>query len=947
MAGFSSLQNFLIYNLLDKEFLARSVSFPEEIDEIPENMERFCRLVPEDLKIQIRPILQEFQRCIEAQQIFLETAEKHPQLALFLLNKFKEIRVSGDAVYACFAHEINNGNYKVIRRFDYLIKHLDAHQVSELLMLGIKKGNEQSLNFLLSHFIKFLSETLFFDMLNRASEEGKFEIVKYLIKELPSYSRSLDREDHFMLLHKAAKSGNSDLVRYLIETFQLDINSEDGRETVLWAARSGNIDLMKYLIKALHMDARAFTLEGKTLLYFAAESGNLDMVKYLVEQCGLEIKDEDDEPSILNCAYEGGNFEVLSYLYHNPSISIQNRDQKIYAILRRAAIEGNSEFFQIMAEKLKLDINFIDIYGRSLLFYAIKSKSAGLVRSLLLSPQLNDKIIHEAVMDESFWKDFLPGVTSNNEEMVELVKFLVERRNLDVNRVSCSGCSLLDMALLAKNVELVAYLFSYPGLDTRLIESLMTNRDFMILLLQEAAKNKKLFEFVRFLIERYRIDLKFFASVEGEGTFLQGALFFGIKYKYLGLFKYLVEVCHLDVNQVDKRGRTALHLAAIEGSLEAVKYLVENCNTNINAVDGEGLSVLDFESANVSSNRFNIELVKYLIECPQLSVKISYKYFKRLVLSANKVFGVYTFQNTYYEKLAQKNLRVLFETCDLDKKLFINEENKSFTFLQLVLYLSDGQDIKFFEYLIRNCHFDVNFANQEGLTIFHLAFLLENWMAVHLLAEVYQDRINLNAVDREGRTIAHCASIGKSLYLLGINELRGARFEVNSYDNKGFTPLHYAAQRGDLEGVQWLIESFNANVDIVSEENGVTVFQLACESGNRDLIEYLKRVKEPRQSALETPIIEEEKPRDYEDIAESKELKQELVALSAERETFAAPEEAVVTAAEELLRDEPQGLFSEQTQKSPSLCTRFFLPAMAVIGALLSVSSILLNSNEK
>ena len=64
---------------------------------------------------------------------------------------------------------------------------------------------------------------------------------------------------------------------------------------------------------------------------------------------------------------------------------------------------------------------------------------------------------------------------------------------------------------------------------------------------------------------------------------------------------------------------------------------------------------------------------------------------------------------------------------------------------------------------------------------------------------------------------------------------RGA--DINSKDDKGFTPLHWSAKTGGKDVVQFLI-SRGAEINAV-DNSGTTALQMAKDQGHKDVVNVL------------------------------------------------------------------------------------------------------------
>lgn len=90
----------------------------------------------------------------------------------------------------------------------------------------------------------------------------------------------------------------------------------------------------------------------------------------------------------------------------------------------------------------------------------------------------------------------------------------------------------------------------------------------------------------------------------------------------------------------------------------------------------------------------------------------------------------------------------------------------------------------------------------------------------------------------------------------------------NQYDEFGYSPLHYAAIKGNLEIVQLLVQN-GGDVNSKTKNGGVTVLMRACIGGNLEICRYLVK-----KGALVNCVDND--GRSLRDICDSKSNKQEF-----------------------------------------------------------------------
>ncbi|WCR57689.1 ankyrin repeat domain-containing protein [Wolbachia endosymbiont of Ctenocephalides felis wCfeJ] len=179
---------------------------------------------------------------------------------------------------------------------------------------------------------------------------------------------------------------------------------------------------------------------------------------------------------------------------------------------------------------------------------------------------------------------------------LDIIKCLVEQKNVDVNQVDNDGLTVLHVAAENGRLGIVKHLVEQKNVDVNQVDN------DGLTALHWAASNGYL-DTVEYLVEQKNVDVN---QIDNYGD---TALHWAAQYGHLGTVKYLIEQKNVDVNQVDNDSYTALHWAALNGYLDTVKYLVEQRNVDINQVDNDGETAL-----HVAASNGHLDIVKYLVE---------------------------------------------------------------------------------------------------------------------------------------------------------------------------------------------------------------------------------------------------------------------------------------------------------------------------------------------
>lgn len=128
--------------------------------------------------------------------------------------------------------------------------------------------------------------------------------------------------------------------------------------------------------------------------------------------------------------------------------------------------------------------------------------------------------------------------------------------------------------------------------------------------------------------------------------------------------------------------------------------------------------------------------------------------------------------------------------------------------------------------------FNVNFVNDEGGTLLHVAAERGRHYAVKMLLDCGAD---VNIADSKGRTALHYAGYGGNVEV--IKALLSAGADVNACDVDGKHPLHFAVVACGAEAVVTLLMA-GAQVD-ARRHDGATALEVACFASRFEIMTIL------------------------------------------------------------------------------------------------------------
>lgn len=196
----------------------------------------------------------------------------------------------------------------------------------------------------------------------------KVAIFEYLKNQAPSVLTSVDSSGD-TIAHLMAVNGFNNLINDLIKDNKdlLFVNNNHSRYPIHTAILNNQLDVVRTLIKVPEM-ALVKDAEKRTALHYAAKYGNADMVLACCEGGGINALDTANKTPLITAA-EAGNLPAVQALI-SQGANITLTDYQGFNILHYAVQIQNSSLVNWILENTPLDINALDVAGRSPLFYA-------------------------------------------------------------------------------------------------------------------------------------------------------------------------------------------------------------------------------------------------------------------------------------------------------------------------------------------------------------------------------------------------------------------------------------------------------------------------------------------------------------------------------------------------------------------------------------------------
>ena len=474
-----------------------------------------------------------------------------------------------------------------------------------------------------------------------------------LAKRLVEDCANVNERDEFGLtpLHIAAYMGDLDLVKVLVE-HGADVNSRGrgGITPLHLATFNGNVEIVRYLLKAGAKTRTCFRLDpgrtiatimsglltleevltrhGMTPVHLAVYLGRSDVLRALVD-AGADVNLVcDGNVTPLHLAVARCNMEMAKYLLDNgadPNV-ISNSSiglggsplhlaveycepDMVRLLVERGAIVDLRDYNGLTPLRIALDsckpdvIDLLiksgaeawgtyepwDMYKGPSPLHVAASRGCPevvkyLVKTLGASPEEVDRegnnLLHAAVAGCS---------SSNEEKALEVVRYLVEAKKLDVNARNDRGETPLHLATKNNCVTVAKYLIE-AGADVNVrdrdgktplhVAVKHAGKGLVELLLKHgadpnAADNSGMAP-IHYAVLRLISPVPARTTVEGED-----------KSDLSELIELLVKA-GADINARDGLGNTILHYVAAEGVLGNLEYVLVNMGADVNAVNSRG-----------------------------------------------------------------------------------------------------------------------------------------------------------------------------------------------------------------------------------------------------------------------------------------------------------------------------------------------------------------------
>ena len=349
----------------------------------------------------------------------------------------------------------------------------------------------------------------------------------------------LDADREKDMIQAAVNSGNVEMTRYLLgtSTFNISQSSYFLKQLALSAVYSSSVNVLSYLLEVcpwmLHAKyAKEFDgdkMDDRLLIHYAAEVGSHVMIECLVRS-GLNVKDcvTSKGLTVLGIAARNGNLNVVDHLLN--SNSAEDMLSLGAEPIVGAGAGGSIDIFKAL---VNVGFNPLqqNIYGETTLHAALMHGKEKLAFYIMEQyPTLKD-------INGKYARSPLHYAAAGGN--VALLKHLIDI-GLDTRYVDWYGCTILHIACLNRQKDVVKYMIQFHG-------------------------------YLRDMKDKFNKSALHFASQGGD----------------IGIFVHLCNA-GMNVNARTKNMNTMLHRACTRRNYEMINYLLHHYIGDMNQPDNDG-----------------------------------------------------------------------------------------------------------------------------------------------------------------------------------------------------------------------------------------------------------------------------------------------------------------------------------------------------------------------
>ena len=543
---------------------------------------------------------------------------------------------------------------------------------------------------------------------------------------------------------------------------------------LLTAAKRGSLVVVKAILSHPSCGLLARDEEGNTALHLAASGGYHEVVLELASKYDMPSGGNNDVAQTpLHMAASKGRVECVRVLATLFPDDLTVKDKYDNLPLHNAALLGHSDTVDCLCQEFDGDIESVGNYNNTCLHLSCCGGHVQLTQKLLLKYNCR-----KDALDEAGGLAFSCAASYGHTHLLEM---LIDEFNFSPTTKRLSdGMNLLHLACVERHIKTINILIEKYCLDPTARNSLG------------------------------RTALHYVCLPGGDTLENVGNFHFPDDIEPTALVDILVGL-KCDPMDKDKKGCTALHLAALSGQTMVVSQLVMKYKCFVEDTDTDGHTPLHY-----AAKGGNAGVVSALLSELDANIQACDK------------------QNITALHIAALNGHTEVVTL-LVEQFGCSPNTKGFKNRTPLHYACNGGHLELAEKLIDVYHCDPMARDDDGATPLHISALAGKDIIMSKLILKY--KCSQDVSDHNGQTPLHYAASSGNAGIVHIllSEL-GANIQARSKQNK--TALHIAAFKGNIEVVTLLVEQFGCSPHTSGYNNRTPLYD-ACNGGHLELVEKL------------------------------------------------------------------------------------------------------------
>ena len=522
---------------------------------------------------------------------------------------------------------------------------------------------------------------------------------------------------------------------------------------------------------------------GWTKIHHAAKNGKYEEIKALTER-GINIHLKTHEgKNCLHIAAANGQLNLCKTLVFRHEFDINMIHNGGWTALHFSVQNGSHELVKFFTDR-KADIHEKTKNGVTCLHIAAAHGHLNLCKTLKNKYEFN---LH--VTDDYGWKALHRSALSGS---YDLVKFFADN-GTDIYLKTREGMNCLHIAVAKAHLNLCKALMKIHNFKGDMADNYGWTA------LHRSALNGS-YDLVKLFADN-GTDI-YLKTREGMNC-LHIAAFNG----HLKLCEKLVAEHKFDVNMVENSGWTALHHSAQNGSYELIEFFIKmGADIHLKTNDGKNCF-------HIAALFGHLNLCKTLIDIHNFDVDMTNS-MGWTVLHYSAKSG----SHDLIDFFVKKGVDILLETRAGNNSLHIAASNGHLSLC---------------ETLITKYKLDVTMADNNGWTA--LSFAAENG-SYEVVEFFVEKKIDIYQKTKDGKNCLHIAA-SKGHFNLCKTLIEKINFNVDMVDNKKWTALHYAAQKGSYELMNYFIAK---GTDVLLKtKDGANCLHIAASNGHLNLCKTL------------------------------------------------------------------------------------------------------------